>query len=450
MAGERAARVLVIGLDGAAPPLVFDRFKGALPALGAFAGAAISGELESTLPATSVPAWPALVSGRDPGELGLYGPRQRTDHSYAPPAAAGSRALPREALWDVLGAAGGESIVLGLPPGYPPLPLRGLAVADALTPPEAEVFTAPPELSGRIRALVGRYEFDLRQQGPGDPEALLARAAALTRQRFGLLRALLAERDWRLALAVDPTLDRLQHAYWHDPALLQRHYALVDEEVGRTLEAVGPATVVAIVSEHGARASRGGFAVNDWLAREGYLCVEGAREGGAAPLERAGVDWRRTAAWAEGGPAVRLMLNVQGREPEGTVEPRRYEALRNEIKRKLEALAGPDGKSMGNRFHKPEEVYQATRRVVPDLIGVLGGYAWRAVGAVGHEELFLPAVEGVSSGGHAEKGLLLLRWPRHGPNGRRQGLGILDLYPTLLTALGLPVPERLAGRAVVA
>jgi predicted AlkP superfamily phosphohydrolase/phosphomutase len=447
VARKGPVRVVVLGLDGATPSLVFDRFRAALPALTAFAGAAIIGELESTIPATTVPAWPALFSGREPGELGIYGSRQRVAHNYAAPMPVTSRALPPIMLWDVLGQLGEASIVIGVPPGYPPRPLHGVAVSCTMTPPDADLFTAPPELSARLRA--DQYRFDLRLPPTPDPAWALEQAARLTRQRFALLRDLLATEPWRLAVLVDPTLDRLQHGFWTEPDLLQQHYALVDDEIGRLLPQLDPSTVVAIVSDHGARASRGSFAINDWLYREGYLVLKGELPATPTSPEHSPVDWGRTVAWAEGGSAVRITLNVQGREPTGVVEPRRYEQVRNEIKRKLELLSGPDGKTMGNRAYKPEEIFSATRRIAPDLIGTLGGMAYRAAGNLGHQDLFLPAVPGVSSGSHADRGLFLLRWPQHGPNGRRDGIRLLDVYPTLLMALGLPVPDGLVGHALV-
>lgn len=444
----RRSRLLVIGLDGATPQLAFERFRPALPALTSLAADAMFGELESTVPATTLPSWPALVTGFDPGQLGIYSSRQRPDHTYGPALPITSRALPAEAVWDYLGRLDERSILIGVPPSYPPRPINGLVVSCSLTPPDAEVFTAPAELSAHIRSAVGRYRFDLRG-APGEaPEIVLERAAALTRQRFALLRTLLTSEDWRFAMVVDPTLDRLQHLYWEDLDAVQRHYALIDAELGETVALLEPADSVLVVSDHGGRAARGGFAVNDWLMHEGYLRLRETPTAELLPFERSAVDWPQTQAWAEGGSTVRIALNVQGREPEGAVEPRRYEMVRNEIKRRLEGLAGPDGKTMGNRAHKPEEIYAATRRTAPDLVATLGGMAWRAVTTVGHNELFLPP-SASAAGVHADHGLFLMRWPGHGPNGRRQGIRLLDIFPTLLTALGLPIPADRLGHGLV-
>ncbi|MCD6302230.1 MAG: alkaline phosphatase family protein, partial [Anaerolineae bacterium] len=74
MFGRRGRnKVFVIGLDCAEPSLVFDRYASDLPNLSRLATAGRHGTLETTIPAITVPAWSAMFSGRDPGELGFYG-----------------------------------------------------------------------------------------------------------------------------------------------------------------------------------------------------------------------------------------------------------------------------------------------------------------------------------------------------------------------------------------
>ena len=114
-----------------------------------------------------------------------------------------------------------------------------------------------------------------------------------------------------------------------------------------------PRTSITIaMSDHGARPMMGGLCFNDWLIQEGYLALkepvardhadrEGRRSTGAARSRGA------TAATTGG-----CFLNVKGREPSGIVEPARYEALRDEMIAKLEALPGPDGRPMGTKVHQ--------------------------------------------------------------------------------------------------
>src|SRR5512138_523163 len=93
--GMTFPKLLIIGLDSAAPALVFDRWRDQLPTLAGLMARGAYGRLLSTNPPITVPAWTAMMSSRDPGELGFYGFRNRKDHSYDGYAFANS-ALVRE------------------------------------------------------------------------------------------------------------------------------------------------------------------------------------------------------------------------------------------------------------------------------------------------------------------------------------------------------------------
>ena len=75
-------RLLVIGLDCATPQLVFDAWRKDLPTFDRLMGEGIYGELESTIPPITVPAWTAMLSSKDPGQLGFYGFRNRKSRGY--------------------------------------------------------------------------------------------------------------------------------------------------------------------------------------------------------------------------------------------------------------------------------------------------------------------------------------------------------------------------------
>ena len=79
---RRKPRVAIIGLDCAEPFLVFDRFANHLPNITALRQRGLYGKLESVIPAITVPAWSCMTSGKDPGTLGIYGFRNRSDYTY--------------------------------------------------------------------------------------------------------------------------------------------------------------------------------------------------------------------------------------------------------------------------------------------------------------------------------------------------------------------------------
>ncbi len=91
---SNARKVVVISLDCAEPSLVFDRYCGRLPNLEGLMARGVSGRLRSTDPPITVPAWSCMMSGKDPGTLGVYGFRNRSDYSYDKL----SRTFPQEVL----------------------------------------------------------------------------------------------------------------------------------------------------------------------------------------------------------------------------------------------------------------------------------------------------------------------------------------------------------------
>src|SRR6266571_4020036 len=107
---------------GAAPRLVFEHYREHLPHLKALMEGGCYGPLESTHPPITVPAWACMMRSQDPGQLGIYGFSNRKDHSYDRLTMANASVLNSDALWDLLGRAGKNVIVLGVPPSFPPKP----------------------------------------------------------------------------------------------------------------------------------------------------------------------------------------------------------------------------------------------------------------------------------------------------------------------------------------
>ena len=97
--------MMVIGLDCAPPRLVFERYRGVMPNLSALMERGTWGALRSSEPPITVPAWTCMVSGRDAGELGLYGFRNRV--AGRDRAAIGDgRDVRVKRVWDWLGEHG--------------------------------------------------------------------------------------------------------------------------------------------------------------------------------------------------------------------------------------------------------------------------------------------------------------------------------------------------------
>jgi predicted AlkP superfamily phosphohydrolase/phosphomutase len=456
-------KVMIIGLDCAEPSLVLERWRDDLPTLSRLAAEGSWGRLTSIVPPITVPAWSCMMSSRTPGDLGVYGFRNRSDHSYDGLFIANGTAIKEPRLWDLVTRAGEPSIVLGVPGTYPPRPLNGVLVSCFLTPSIESQYTYPPLLRREIEGVVGEYLFDCPNFRTDDKDDLLRQVYEMTDRRFAVAEHLVATKPWTLFAMVEMGPDRMHHGFWkfmdaehrkHEPgnpyedAILDYHRH-VDALIARLLEHADDETVVLVVSDHGAKRMDGGIRVNEWLRREGFLATL-AQPDGVAKLNDVGVDWPRTTAWGEGGYYARIFMNVKGREPEGVVEPGDYERVRDDLAERLAAIPDDQGRPMGTKVFKPEEVYPRVNGVAPDLIVHFGDLLWRSVGTVGGDEGVhtFENDTGPDDANHAQDGLFILAGPGI-PAAGRLDAHLLDVAPTVLELLGIDTPRAMRGESLL-
>lgn len=455
-------RLLIIGLDCAEPSLVFERWQSELPNLSRLRQRGSYGRMESCIPAITVPAWSCMMSGHDPGELGIYGFRNRADRGYQQMTVANSNAVRFPRLWDLLGEQGWRVAVIGVPGTYPPRPVNGTLVSCFLAPSPEVTYTYPPELAHDIEAWVGSYLLDVPDFRSEEKARILRDIYTLCDQRFTLARKLLERDDPDMLMLVDMGVDRLHHAFWKQMDHRHPHYVSgspfsdaihdyylhIDQQIGTLISYCNEQTVVLVVSDHGARPLEGGVRVNEWLQSAGYLHLH-QRPAYPGPLEAAHVDWPRTRAWGAGGYYGRIFLNVQGREPEGCIAPAAYDRERNELAARLKAMPGPDGQPLGNTVFLPQQIYRNVRGIAPDIILYLGDLAWRALGTVGGDTLLYTTENdtGPDDANHAQYGLYILCDPQRPANTVEQ-IQIYDVLPTLLARFAITPPARLQGRVV--
>ncbi len=459
------SKLLVVGLDSAAPALMFDRYRAELPTLSALIARGAHGRMRSTNPPITVPAWTAMMSSRDPGELGVYGFRNRKDHSYDGYQFANSSLVKVPRLWDRLGDAGLHCMVLGVPQTYPPSRINGEMVTCFLTPSTQSAYTYPPELKAEVERITDGYVLDVDDFRTADKERLLQRVYAKTRKHFALAKHLVASRPWDFCMLVEMGVDRIHHGFWSfmDPAhhkyeagnpyesAIRDYLRWLDGELAALLDLCPRDTLVLVVSDHGAKKMDGGICFNEWLMREGYLRLSDAPKK-PTPIGKVPIDWAHTQAWGDGGYYGRLFMNVRGREPSGTVDPKDYERVRSDLIAGIESIADPDGRNIGSRAYRPEDIYRRVEGVAPDLLVYFGDLDWRSVGAVGMGGIHTFENDtGPDEANHDWHGIFVLSTAGAPAPlaGALPDVSIYDVAPTLLRLLGQPVPDGLAGRPLV-
>ncbi|MGH7265137.1 MAG: alkaline phosphatase family protein, partial [Candidatus Rokuibacteriota bacterium] len=398
------------------------------------------GPLASCHPPITVPAWSAMMSGLDPGELGIYGFRNRKDHSYDGYAIANATAVKVDRVWDVLSRAGKKVLLVGVPQTYPIHPIDGWVVSDFLTPSTKSEYTYPSALKAEVERVSDGYVLDVENFRTDDKAALLERIHAKTRKHFAVARHLCRTKPWDFFMMVEMGVDRIHHGFWSymDPAhrkyqrgnpfedAIRDYYRYVDREVGELLGCLPRDTVVFVVSDHGARRMDGGICFNEWLIQEGYLTLT-SYPATATPIDKAEIDWSRTRAWGDGGYYGRLFLNVRGREPRGVIEPGDYEKVRSELIDRIAAITDPEGGNIGSKAHRPEDLYRRVGGVAPDLIVYFGDLAWRSVGTVGTKAVHtFDNDTGPDEANHDWEGIFVMRGDGASP-GRTDGLRLQDV-----------------------
>lgn len=456
------SRLVIIGLDCFVPELAFDRWRGDLPALSALMDRGVHRELTSTVPPITVPAWTAMMTSQDPGQLGIYGFRNRADHSYDNLVFADARYVKAKTVWNYLSRKRLKSLVMGVPQTYPPKPLNGAMVSSFLTPNKDVQYTYPDAFKHELEAAAGGdYIIDVKDFRTDSKDRLLRDIQEMTTTRFKAFRALYQKDDYDFAMVVEMGTDRIVHGFWRycDPEhrlyepgnpyenVLLDYYKQIDDEIAATLDILADDTSVMIVSDHGAKGMDGAICVNEWLIEKGYLALK-SRPQGRFKLRTEMIDWSKTKVWGEGGYYGRIFINVEGREPEGIVPAAEHEAFRRQLAAELAAIPDEDGNDIGTVVYTPEEVYREVNNVAPDLIVYFGDLSWRSAGTIEDGTIHLRENDtGPDDANHAQQGVFV--WDRKACRADER-YSIYDIAPTVLRHFGIDVPAHMNGTAIQA
>lgn len=279
-------------------------------------------------------------------------------------------------------------------------------------------------------------------------------------------------------------------------------YSHIDTVLGEIERRLDEDTTLVLMSDHGAGPLRRVVHLNKWLEMEGLLQFKkgaGATDkDGSSPsslsrkiirgvlsflkrnlsqdmrsrLKKAfpgmrdkveGIlfsslfDWTRTQSYSLGSYG-NIYINLKGREPHGIVEPgAAYEALRNKIAGRLMELRDPTtGKQVVKKVYRREDIYHG--EFLPkaaDLIVEWSEEGYHSVQRFGSVEesvftdrLNLHLTKIRYTGHHRLNGIFAIKG-----RGVKQGIEInnariIDLAPTILYLLGLPIPTDMDGRVL--
>jgi len=432
--------------------MMFEKLLDKLPNIKRMYGQGMHGNLETCHPPITVPAWMVMMTGKNPGKLGIYGFRHRRGFSYNDGYIVNSTTVKEETVWQTLSKQGKMSVVLGVPPGYPPKQLENVDIVSCfITPGQDKQFTFPPELKEEVLAAAnGKYIFDVTFRTE-DREAIRKELFEMTEKRFDVAEHLAKTKPWEFFIMHEIGFDRLHHAFWKyfDPKhpkyvkgnqyghLDEEYYKMVDGRIGKLIEIFGNDTITFLVSDHGSKGMIGAFCVNQWLEQQGYISFK-TRPTKMTDIDKSEIDWTKTKAWGWGGYYARIFFNVKGREANGVIDRKDLENEKRELTSKIMSIKDNKGQRMKNFVFEPDKLYGTAIGDKPDLMVYFDDLNWRSAGTVGHESLYLFENDtGPDDSVHSMMGIFLMYNPKKNMNSKTlKGAKVEDMAPTILKIFG--------------
>jgi predicted AlkP superfamily phosphohydrolase/phosphomutase len=476
------SNTVLIGLDGATftilDPLMED---GHMPFLKDFIDRGYQAKLLSTPNPLTPPAWISMITGRSPAHHGVYEfvrwEERKGDFYFT---LYNSSDILCETIWSMASRYGLKVTHLNFPMMAPPKPINGSAIPSMVQWRHIRKSVYPKTLPETLKSMPGfnpehfRLTFQeaneaigIREQtlSPKDQVAWVSRITRREYQWFNILRHLMQNEPSNLTAIVLDGVDKLQHLCWrfldapHMPTKWEdweqrmrdhtlEYFRTVDGYVRDIVNLAGEDANVFIVSDHGFGPTRYVFHVNVLLEKLGYLAWKNEQDDDVKRISHewsfASVDWTKTSAYV-GTPASNgIFIRAPGEPGENRIGAEEYFAVRERLKRQLLEFRDPaTGEQIIKEILTREEAFPGPcMEKAPDLLLTLSDHSFVSIADEEPIVFKTPNINGT----HRPEGVFVAGGPMI-QSGKLEGrYSILDVAPTLLYSLGLPVPHEFEGK----
>jgi predicted AlkP superfamily phosphohydrolase/phosphomutase len=353
---RKAKRACVVGLDGVPHSLLCALMEsGIMPATRRIVERGVLRSMTVTLPEISSVSWSTFMTGRNPGEHGIFGFTDLKAGTYDLRFPS-FRDLKTETIWDRLGKAGMRSVVVNQPSTYPAREIPGVLIAGFVAIDiEKAVY---PRRHLPLLARTG-YRVDVDTETVRDhPKRLLDELSSLLGCRQAVVDALWDSEEWNLMEVVVTGTDRLHHFLWdawESPshpyhqgfldyyrkvdAFIDRIHTRFNEESGESFF---------LLSDHGFCGTRNELYINTILEQAGFLTFDGPAGAGLAAI---GEESRAFAL----DPA-RVYVHRKGRFPKGRIAADEVSSIKQELTALFESVEHA-GEKIVRRVFDADDVY---------------------------------------------------------------------------------------------
>ncbi|CQH48450.1 probable phosphodiesterase [Halobacterium hubeiense] len=432
--GGDGSRVAFIGIDGVPYSLIRDEPE-TFPNLHDVIESGGGGAIDSIVPPESSACWPSLTTGVNPGETGVYGFQDREVGSYDTYVPMG-RDVQADRVWDRVTDAGRDATVLNVPVTFPPQRNVQRMVSGFLSP-GIEKGSHPESVGDYLDSIGYRIDTNAKLGHQDDKSEFIADAHETIDARHEAFLNYVREDDWDLFFGVFMTTDRVNHFlfkdYEQDGEYKQEFlefYEKVDEYIGEIRAELDDDVTLVVASDHGFTSEDYEVHLNQWLEDEGWLSFEDEDHDSLEDIS----DDTTAYSFIPG----RFYVNLEDREPRGSVPESEYEDVRAELKEELLALEGPDGRPVVDRVVPKEEAFDGAHdEIAPDLVAIPNhGFDLKA-GFSGADDVFSV---GPRNGMHSFENATLLSDAED--VSVPEGTDLFDVTPTLLDLLDVEFDAR--------
>ncbi len=484
-------KVLVIGLDGATWDLIKPWVnEGKLPTFKKIMNEGVYGDLKSTIPCISAPAWTSAFTGVNPGKHNLFD--FVTNEGYEKKVVT-SRSRRRKAIWNTLSIQDKKVIVINVPLTYPPEKVNGIMISGWGTPDIKSDFTYPKELKEDLikENYAPFYEVKGEFAQDAEKDYYIKRVIKLIEQREDISLKLLKTHDWDLFIVVFISLMRIQYFFWkyinstgedaekYADTILNI-YKKADNTLEKFLNNVDKNTNIIIFSDHGFGSIYKDIYLNNALRdldlievtektknevlRKMGLTRENIAKkipsrllamipkklqpfGEGIPSESGleDIEWSKTKVWLFSYSGRSLIINLKNRELNGIIDENNYDEFRDFITNYMYELKDPETREkIIEKVYRREEIYQGPYvENAPDLIiEPSEGYFLR--GGFG-EKMIMPSKQAAQ---HKQDGIFLAYGPDIEKGKEIKGSKIIDITPTIMQIFNIPIPKDMDGRVM--
>lgn len=491
----KKSKAIIIGWDGASwdylnPLLETDR----LPHFARLVARSSHATLTSTVPPFTNVAWPAMITGLNPEHTGIFDGSKARPGSYeaVPSNLIGFRGT---AVWHWLNHFGYRTGILNVPTTYPAPPVDGVFVSGFDTPREAPEATYPRNVLEQWAEKGHRYtilddEITLMSsqnphQDRGDLEQFIRGWIELSRAQGKHAAWLWQQEALDFLLVVFSGSDSVNHRT-RDYTQIARVYEAMDDALGDIMAVADVDTTVCLLSDHGSTPAYryislyraladGGWlrfrpqvAIRFWRRFPDPLGAFAARTWQKLPVrirqlisfpllrwdERLAatydnIDWPRTQVYTRSGMGP-LYLNRADRRPQGTVPPQAHTDLLAEVRDYFLTLRDGAGKALFADVLYGADVYPDANPAddPPDLVLQPAQWSDHMITGYPADPLVRPIPDSREYGAHTPDGVLLLAGPNVRPDHDLGRAALIDVVPTILALMDLPVPQATDGRVL--